>query len=250
MQERERIVAGALLTVLCISWLGFVFHRSPRFAGSLVGGMLGVAGALCMLVPLMYLFVKRIPSLRRLVTRHAAMSTLLTWHIYLGVLGPILAILHTGHRFASILGITLTTIMLVVVFSGFIGRYLLSFVSDTIQDKTTSLHFLEQRYRLLADQLASRPEVRDAMKPYSSFLGRLFGSVLLRQSSPAMSLPTQMLSLSEAIADLEYSVRTHQILKRVFSVWLRFHIALSLLLYGLLAGHIVGEVYYGLRWFD
>src|SRR5690606_3633140 len=100
-------------------------HRSPRFPGSAIGGVLGVSGAVLMLIPLAYLIVKRIKILNRWVTRFVSMRTLLTWHIYAGVLGPILVIFHSSHKFDSALGIALTVMTLIVVLSGFVGRYLL-----------------------------------------------------------------------------------------------------------------------------
>src|SRR5581483_7563999 len=98
MKERERIVVTGLVVLMLILWLGFLVHRSPRFAGSARGGVLAVSGSALMLVPLIYLFVKRIKPLRRGVSRFVSMRTLLAWHIYAGILGPILVVLHTGHK--------------------------------------------------------------------------------------------------------------------------------------------------------
>ena len=43
MKERERIVVTGVLTVLLFAWLGFLVHRSPRFAGSGIGSGFGIA---------------------------------------------------------------------------------------------------------------------------------------------------------------------------------------------------------------
>jgi hypothetical protein len=51
MKEREPFIVGGLVALLLVLWLGFLFHASPRFAGSLWGGVFGVSGALLMLVP-------------------------------------------------------------------------------------------------------------------------------------------------------------------------------------------------------
>ena len=108
MKDRERYIVSGLVILLLLFWLGFLFHRSPRFAGSFWGGVLAVAGSLLMLGPLAYLIVKRISPLKKMVTQYVSMPTLLVWHIYAGVLGPILVILHTGHKFDSPLGVALT----------------------------------------------------------------------------------------------------------------------------------------------
>ena len=125
MKERDRLVVSGLVVLLLLLWLGFLVHRDPRFAGSFWGGVLGVSGAVLILVPLAYSLVKRVKWIQDRVWRRVTMRTLLAWHIYAGILGPILALLHTGHKFNSPLGIALTAMMLLVVLSGFTGRYLL-----------------------------------------------------------------------------------------------------------------------------
>jgi hypothetical protein len=52
MKEREGIVVTGVLTVLLLAWLGFLVHRSPRFPGSGVGAVFGIAGTVLMLIPL------------------------------------------------------------------------------------------------------------------------------------------------------------------------------------------------------
>ena len=124
MQERERPIVTGLILLLVVLTLGFFVHRDPRFPGSLTGGVLGISAAALMLVPLVYLFIKRIPPLKRAVTPAVSMRTLLAIHIYAGVLAPILGILHSGHKFQSPLGIALTTMMVIVALSGVVGRFL------------------------------------------------------------------------------------------------------------------------------
>lgn len=250
MKEQERFIAAGLTILLLVSWLGFLVHRSPNFAGSLTGGIFGIAGAVLMLVPLIYCVIKRIPPLRRAISRHVQMATLLTWHIYLGILGPILAIIHTGHKFMSLLGITLVSLMFIIVFSGLIVRYFMRYVSDSLQEKRSLLHKLEQHYRLLSGELQSHRDVQETLRPFSTFFGRLFGSFAYGHSAGALSLPQQVIAVSDSIADVEYAIRTHTVFERAFKVSLSLHIAVSLVFYGLLCAHIVGEVYYGLRWFQ
>ena len=135
MKERERIVVTGGLSVLLLGWLGFLVHSSPRFAGSGIGAVFGIAGAVLMLVPLAYTIAKRIPFLNDRITAHVSLQTLMIVHVYSGILGPLLAIIHTGHKYESWLGITLTAVMLLVVVSGFVVRYLLTYVNQEIKDK-------------------------------------------------------------------------------------------------------------------
>ncbi len=252
MKEHDRLVATGLVVLMVILGLGFLVHQSPRFAGSAWGGALGVSGAVLMLVPLAYLVIKRVPPLKRTVTRRVSMRTLLAWHVYAGIVGPILGLLHTGHKFDSQLGIALTALMVIVVLSGFVGRYLMGQFSQTIRAKKEMLTGLELVYRQTAGELAAHPEQVAIVRPLAGFWSRLMGGLLLARPAgvPATaSAPVRALRLSESMADLEYAIKTHEAFKRWFAGWLKFHIIISFVLYGLLALHIWVGIYFGLRWF-
>ena len=253
MKERNELVVTGLVILLVLLWLGFPFHQSSRFAGSLAGGILAMAGSALMLVPLAYSIVKRIKPLKNRITSRVPMRTLLSWHIYAGVLGPILVLVHTGHKFQSHLGIALTAMTIIVVLSGFTGRYLLSRFSQTINEKKALLSQLELAYRETAANLAANPEQVTMLRPFSGFFGRL-GTGLFASAPPAsvgsMPAPIRALRLSESIADVEYAICTHETFKRAFSVWLKMHIALSFTLYALLALHVWAALTFGLRWFS
>jgi hypothetical protein len=251
MKERERLVVTGLTALLLLLWLGFVFHSDPRFAGSLWGGVLGVSGAALMVVPLAYMAVKRIPPLKKAVTRWVSIRTLLAWHIYAGLLGPILAVLHTGHKFDSPLGIALTAMTLLVVLSGFTGRYLMGQFSPTIREKKETLTRLEASYRETAGELAAHPEQAAVVRPFAGFWSRLIAGAFVaapRAGAGPPPTPIRALRLAESMADLEYAIKTHETFKRLFAGWLKFHIVISFLLYGLLALHVWAGIYFGLRW--
>jgi hypothetical protein len=253
MKDRERLVITGLIGGLLLLWLGFLVHSAPHFAGSPWGGVLGVSGALLILVPLAYMIVKRIPPLKQVVTQRVSMRTLLTWHIYAGIVGPILAILHTGHKFESSLGIALTAMMLLVALSGFVGRYLMSQFSQSIREKRELLTQLEVAYRQSAGELAAHPEQAALLRPLAGFWSRLVAGVFLGRSETGLgglTAPVRALRLAESMADLEYAIKTHETFKRWFASWLRFHIVISFILYGLLALHVWAGIHFGLRWFS
>jgi hypothetical protein len=253
MKERERVVVTDLVALLLLLWLGFLVHRAPRFAGSFWGGVLAVSGALLMLVPLAYSAVKRIKPLQRAVTRRVPMRTLLAWHVYAGVVGPLLALLHTGHKSDSPLGVALTGMMLLVVLSGFVGRYLLGQVTQEVREKKEMLTALEAAYRQTGRELAGHPEQGALLALFAGFFTRLLGGFfIVPASGPQGGLdgPTRAWRLAESMADLEYAIKTHEAFKRWFGRWLRFHIVISVALYALLALHVWAAVHFGLRWFS
>lgn len=255
MKEKERVIVSSLVLLMVFLWLGFPFHQSRRFAGSLAGGILAVTGSILMVVPLVYLFVKRIKRLKQKVTKRISMRTLLALHIYSGVLGPILVVIHTGHKFESPLGITLTAMTLLVVVSGFVGRYLMNQISKEIREKKAMLSALQTSYEQAASELAADPARRHAIQPFAGFFSRLVASLFLHESADVrasgqnpLASPHTLLRLSEAISDTEYSIRTHEKFKVWFRKWLKFHILLSAILYLLMALHIWAAIHFGLRW--
>ena len=254
MKEREKIIVTGLVLLMLIAWLGFPLHHAHRFAGSLWGGVFGVTGAVLMLVPLAYMIIKRNKKLKQSVTKYVSMRTLLAWHIYAGVLGPILVIIHSGHKYESVVGIALTAMTLLVVVSGFIGRYLLSGFTKEIREKKAMLTELQTAYDEALVAVQSDPAAATRLRPFSGFFSRLVAGFFLPEPTTVPSVPVAdsitLVRLAESIADVEYAIRTHEDFKQWFGKWLKFHIVISFVLYGLMFVHVYYAVYFGLRWFE
>ena len=251
MQEREQGIVTSLVVLLLVLTLGFYVHRDARFPGSLAGGVLGLSATALMLIPLAYLVVKRLSFLKKYVTRAVSMRSLLAIHMYAGVLGPILGVLHSGHKFNSPLGISLTAMTIVVVLSGFVSRYLMSTIATDMRQQQQLLAGLRVAYDRVAAELTQDAGQAATLRPFAGFFRRLTASFLVGQGDvAAQPIPAAVraLRLSESMADLEYAVKTHEMFKQAFSSWLACHIIISLLLYMLLALHIWSVWYFGIRW--
>ena len=245
MKERERIIVVGIFCLLLLGWLGFLVHRSPRFAGSGVGAVFGIAGAVLMLVPLAYPIAKRIPFLNARVTPYVSMQSLLALHVYAGIFGPVLAIIHTGHKFDSPLGFTLAAVMLLVVVSGYAVRYLLTSVNQEIKDKLLLLQTARGDLDSAWGALENSPADTSVL-PETPVLAAGLASIGLEVRPGGAA--GEITRIAESVADLEYAVRMHEFFKRWFRRSLTLHIVLSVLLYVLLALHIGSGIYFGLRW--
>ncbi|MCB1617365.1 MAG: hypothetical protein KDI08_01530 [Pseudomonadales bacterium] len=228
MGKQDRIVATIIFSVLAVLWLGFLVHRSPFFAGSLLGGVFGVVGAACMLVPLVYTVVKRSAKLRRAFTKKHSFGSLLQAHVYFGLIGALLAIIHSGHKFQSVLGVALTASMLLSVLTGFIGQYYLRYVAENIRERKAQLDGL---WRSLDGQYWT------------------YAQGLAADGAGTVKAAAELLPLVSAAADLQYSVQFQGRVRKLFNAWLSAHIAFSIIFYLLLALHIWAGIYFGLRWF-
>jgi hypothetical protein len=115
--------------------------------------------------------------------------------------------------------------MLAVVASGFIGRYYLAQVSQDLRLQQKELKLLRDRYDGLAT--VSVVWTRDSVvDPSGLRLDHLLG----------------------AISDLEFTIMARDAIKRTLARWTVFHVAVAIVMYGLMALHIWGGYYYGLRW--
>src|SRR5262249_45366718 len=131
------LLAIAAITVGYFFWVQEEGVPKPTSA---VGYTLGIVGFLMMLsTEIMYSLRKRLPRFHL-----GMMSTWLQLHVFTGLVGPYLVLLHSGWRFQGLAGI-LTLATLVVVVSGVIGRYIYTAVPRSLDGVEIALPELEAR---------------------------------------------------------------------------------------------------------
>src|SRR5579883_3033731 len=224
MGAQQRTIVLALGTVLVFLAFGYVVHVSPRFAGSLAGGILGMAAASLMVLVLLYPAVKYIAWLKHRVTPHLSLGRLQSLHVWAGLIAAALAIAHSGHKYQSPLGIALIVTVLVVVGTGFIGQFYLGYISGEVRLREALLGTLRGAYDRVVTRLA--------------------GSSV--EVAKGAALP--LLDLVDAIAESENELALRASAKRIAARWTVVHVVASIVLYALLVVHIGGGIYYGLRW--
>ena len=142
----------AFITMILIAALyGFVlvWTRAIPPAGELFGHGLGILGFIFMLsTETLYSLRKRSRSVQ-----WGRMSTWLQFHIFMGLVGPFMVLLHTSWKFNGIAGVT-TLLTIIIVVSGFIGRYIFTRIPRTKDgleiEGSLSQEALKQARRLLA----------------------------------------------------------------------------------------------------
>lgn len=121
-------------------------------AGALFGHLLGILGFILMLMTeILYSIRKRSRS-----ARWGSMASWLQFHIFTGLVGPYLVLLHSSWKFNGLAGAT-TLLTFLIVISGFIGRYIYTQIPrtlDGVEIETPSGQFqansLARARRLLA----------------------------------------------------------------------------------------------------
>lgn len=116
--------------------------------GGTTGRVLGMAGAALMTLMLLYSARKRLKALRGL----GALSRWLDVHIYMGVMGPLLVVLHSGFRVQGLVALSFWS-MVAVALSGVLGRYLYLQIPRTRAGEEITLEALEATDRVLTGRL-------------------------------------------------------------------------------------------------
>jgi hypothetical protein len=214
----ERILVATGLLLLPVLWLQSILHQAPRFAGSLAGGVLGIAATLLMLVPLAYALLKRLPR----SPAGPAPASVLRWHVIATTAGTLLAVVHSGHRVQSWLGLLLVGAMLLCLVSGYVGRHYLQYVARELRDRQEDAARLRLEYDAIVSRMADLPDT-GAMRAAAA-------------------------EVAGALADLDYAVTADAWLRKRLRAWLAIHVLSSVIFYALLAAHIWAGLQYGVRW--
>jgi len=161
------LLSGA--AVLAVLAAGADFYRTPLLerahhegywewkAGGSVGHRLGITGSSMMVLMLLYSVRKRVGPLRRL----GQLSRWLDIHIYFGVFGPLLVVLHSTFKVQGLVALSFWS-MIMVAASGVLGRYLYMQIPRTRAGEERALTEIEAEDRELSEQLRTRFRLHEA----------------------------------------------------------------------------------------
>lgn len=204
----------ALLAILLISLLyGFVAvaWRSIPPASDFFGHMIGIVGfCLMLMTETLYSLRKRSRS-----ARWGRTSNWLSFHIFTGIVGPYMVLLHTSWRFNGLAG-AVTLMTLIVVVSGFIGRYIYTSIPRTADGFEAEAAAIEQE--LAAIQ-----------------------STLQTLNSSQMSRIKELRKRHSALRRQANSLATA---RRLLAVWHAVHIPIGMALFAAAFVHIAAALYY------
>jgi len=127
-----------LAAVLITSIYGLVifFTRQIPPAGDLFGHLLGILGFILMLLTEVLYSIRK----RSHTARWGSMASWLQFHIFTGLVGPYMVLLHSSWKFNGLAGAT-TLLTVIIVLSGFIGRYIYTQIPrslDGVEVETTT----------------------------------------------------------------------------------------------------------------
>jgi hypothetical protein len=249
----------ALIYVGMVIWLDGIPHASDFF-----GHSIGVLGFILMLMTeTLYSIRKRSRS-----ARWGRMADWLDFHIFTGIVGPFMVLLHSSWKYNGLAGIV-TLLMIVVVASGFIGRYIYTAVPRTVDGAEIDSYQLEQQIAQNEDELknwlAAQPEsvrvlrqrfIQQAYHPMSGLALVVVRPALdmedrfrwwraKRRAEPAIRAQFQHLEdLMRQQTRLRRQIASLTIARRMLALWHTIHVPIGMALFTAAFIHIGAAIYY------
>ncbi|MCK5377203.1 MAG: hypothetical protein KAJ97_08990 [Acidobacteria bacterium] len=241
-------------------------HPLLRPSG-VVGNLLGVVGLSLMVVMHLYTLRKR----ARWMDRMGSLTLWLEFHIFCGVLGPVLITLHTSFKFNGLVSVAYWS-MLVVMLSGFVGRYLYVRIPRSIRGRELTDAELTTRATELKGRLAAAdlpPKVAEKVHAFehsaiptseaeATWTGLIFGELRMKIRLIALSRLARRHAESGLVADTLGLIAERAVLmrriaylkktRRLFELWHVYHKPLAVLMALIVALHVVTVAYLGYGW--
>lgn len=229
------------------------------------GNWLGIIGALMMVsTEILYSLRKR----TRLFRQWGPVRYWLSAHIFTGIVGPFLVLMHSAFEFRGLAGIAMG-LTVIVVGSGFLGRYLYNAIPRSLAGVETSAADLALAVNKVQEDLAAflreRPSaVRDLVEADARRVRRARGAwalVILRGWDEWLyrrGLRRQIKLLEKETGarlrevewllvrrrSLERQIRMMQSARRLMSAWHIAHVPMGVALFSSVAIHVAAEFYF------
>lgn len=232
-----------------------------------VGNLLGISGVGLMIVMHLYTLRKKASWMSRL----GSISNWLEFHIFCGVLGPVLITLHTSFKFNGLISVAYWS-MVVVVLSGFVGRYLYVRIPRSIRgieltDAELITRAAEATRRLTSADLP--PAVAEMVRSFetkaipaseddTTWSGLMVGDLGVKLRFLALTRLARQFPNAEVVAEILRLIKDRAVLlrriaylrktKKLFDLWRVYHKPLAILMALIVALHVVIVVYLGYGW--
>jgi hypothetical protein len=266
MQVEALELRLSLLVCLALSGVYVVYELlSEPSGGQPFGHWLGIFGTLLMAsTEVLYSLRKRTGWLRRA----GPVRYWLSAHIFTGIVGPFLVLLHSAFQFRGLAGFTLGLTALVAL-SGFLGRYLYTAIPHTLAGTETTAGALMMELDQVLSSLenlaqAAPPVVKELVDAEVHRPGRRsdWAIVVLRawdEWRHGDSLHGQIRKLETKEGHtlgnierllrtryrLERQLRTIRAARRLLSLWHIAHVPMGFVLFSSVAIHVVATIYFG-----
>jgi len=248
----------AVLAITTIYLFVVTYINGIPGASGLFGHGIGILGFILMLMTeTLYTLRKRSRS-----ARWGRMSSWLNFHIFTGIVGPYMVLLHTSWKFNGLAGIVML-LTIIIVISGFIGRYIYTAVPRTADGAEVEAGFLEQQIAVTEAEvqrwLGANPAAARQLALATNSGGESVSLAGMntgwqqrwrwRRLKRSTDAPTraqldQLEKLSRRQEMLRRQTASLAQARRMLAVWHTVHIPIGMALFTAAFIHIVAAIYY------
>jgi hypothetical protein len=265
MTGRLELLISFIVVALLLAGYAIYAQIGELAGGDTLGLWLGLTGLVLMLITeIVYTVRKRLSRFQL-----GRLRLWLSFHIFTGIVGPCLVLLHSAFSFRGFAGVALL-LTLIVVISGFVGRYIYTAVPRTMAGAVVVRKTLISQITMLQaelDQWSSGQSSRvqglvahfKAAPPDKdiSMVGLLtrFLSAwhfkrqvqqALRALEPAERQRIhEMASMLRRQRELDRQITSLRTAQRLLRRWHRLHVPLGLTMFTAIAIHIGATIYFG-----
>lgn len=256
LRNLELWLALAAILVITVFYLGYAAFAEVPAASGLFGHSLGIVGFILMLMTEVLYSLRK----RYLFARWGRMEYWLSFHIFTGLVGPYMVLLHTSWKFNGLAGV-LMLMTIIIVASGFVGRYFYTAIPRSvdgveIERERLQMMIAENQKRLDAWREA-QPELVE--KVDAIFSGntktslRRFDQLALQnqwqqlvqgQSGANRSLLKNLREVWERQRILSRQLEGLATARRLLAIWHTIHVPFGVALFTVAFIHIGAALYY------
>jgi hypothetical protein len=245
-------------------------YRFLRPAGDFGHGV-GIVGSAMMLFMLLYSLRKR----TRFFGNAGKLNHWLDIHIYFGIIGPLLVVLHSSFKVQGLIAVSFWS-MVAVALSGVLGRYLYLQIPRNVDGESLSMSEIQTASDQLVNELKNTHKITDDIIEYTdnrlrlsmshesglirSIISIFFDDIkrpfkirkLKRDVTKRYKLPgdvfAKLIDISRRKSLLERKVLLLNQLQQLFHYWHIFHKPFAIIMYLIMMVHIGVAIWLGYTW--
>jgi hypothetical protein len=255
----ELVLSVIAMILITAGYAAYASWAGIPDAGGFVGHTIGIVGFLMMLsTETLYSMRKHLKNFH-----YGQMQTWMRAHVFTGLVGPYLVLLHSAGKFNGLAG-WLTLLTAIVVVSGMVGRYIYTAVPRNLEGAELKVAELEDKIAEFDRKLQEKgiddlaPGILKALTPMPApglFLViarpylrwrqmRELNSIIDGLDAKDRARAKPMIKMLAQRQRLQMEIDSLDVTRRFLAMWHMFHIPLSAGLFTLAFLHVIGALYY------
>lgn len=224
----------AILAITVAYIFTTIWLREIPPASSFIGHSIGVLGFVMMLMTETLYSLRK----RRRTAHWGSMADWLRFHIFTGITGPYMVLLHSSWVFNGLAGVVML-MTIVVVLSGFFGRYIYTSIPRTVDGVEMEVSAIQNEIAEADLQLKfwERSKANDSQGMEGSFNRDQVNPDKQAQANYIKKLTRRRNQLRRQVASIALT-------RRLFALWHAVHLPIGFTLFIAAFIHIIAAIYY------